>query len=405
MTSQHNIIEQTKNDRSVLAVFKTFLQLGLTSFGGPIAHIGYFRKELVEKQSWVSDNQFSQLLAICQFLPGPASSQLGFSLGLLRAGWLGALAAFLAFTLPSAIALIGFATLLPYLSSNIGEASMHGLKLVAFAVVADAVWAMSKKLCSDVATRCIALVTTIILLTTNLVWAQLLVVLGGAIAGIFLCSTSTPESKISIKVPYGKTFALILLAIFLSLLSAAILIPHGAVLQTVAQTFYRVGALVFGGGHVVLPLLQDATVTPGLISNESFLSGYGASQAIPGPMFSFSAYLGAIMPAAGAVSWLGASIALACIFLPGFLLVSAVLPLWQSISGNPVATKAIAGINAAVVGLLLAALYNPIIKTSIMNFTDLAISLIGLAMLMVWRLSPLLVVLWCLLASISLVLL
>lgn len=405
MTLQRNMTEPPNNGRCALAVFKAFLQLGLTSFGGPVAHIGYFRKELVEKQRWVSESQFSQLLAICQFLPGPASSQLGFALGLLRAGWLGALAAFLAFTLPSAIALVSFAALLPYLSDSIGEATIHGLKLVAFAVVADAVWMMSKKLCPDLARRGIALVTTILLLITSVIWAQLLIVLGGAVAGILLCPTSTFESKDRIRVSYGKMLALTLLTIFLILLSVAIFIPYEAGLQGIAQTFYRAGALVFGGGHVVLPLLQDATVTLGLVSNENFLSGYGASQAIPGPMFSFSAYLGAIMPAKEGVSWIGASTALASIFLPGFLLISAVLPLWETISSNPIATKAIAGINAAVVGLLVAALYNPIIKIGIINFSDLAIGLIGLAMLMVWRLSPLLVVLWCLLASITLVLL
>jgi len=384
----------------VTNVFITFLKLGLTSLGGPIAHFGYFRKELVEKQGWVSESQFSQLLAICQFLPGPASSQLGFSLGLLRAGWLGALSAFVAFTLPSALLLIGFASALPYLSGAFGAAVIHGLKLVAFAVVADAVWGMSQKLCPDVTRRVIAILATTTLLLMNSAWSQLFVVMTGAIVGIFFCYTSAPENEDQIKVGYGKRLGIVLFIVFVSLLSIVILIPNQSGFQGIAQSFYRVGTLVFGGGHVVLPLLQNATVSSGLVSNESFLVGYGASQAIPGPMFSFAAYIGAVIPNVGQVSWLGASIAILTIFLPGFLLITAALPFWQSIAHSQTAAKAIAGVNAAIVGLLAAALYNPIFTSSITNTIDLTIGLTSVVMLINWRLPPLIVVLWCLLASV-----
>ena len=383
-------------------VFKTFLKLGLTSFGGPVAHLGYFRKELVEKQRWVSESQFSQLLAICQFLPGPASSQLGFALGLLRAGWLGAFAAFLAFTLPSALLLVGFASALPLLSSATGEAIIHGLKLVAFAVVADAVWGMAKKLCPDMIRRMIAVLAVGILFIVSSAWSQILVVIAGAIAGAIFCRTSVAQTQDSVHVNYNKQLALILLSLFLVLLAIALFVPNQSGFYVIGQAFYRAGALVFGGGHVVLPLLQDSIVTTGLVSNANFLAGYGASQAIPGPMFAFSAYLGAIMPSSQQVSFLGATIALVCMFLPGFLLVTAALPLWQSVSHHSTATNAIMGVNAAVVGLLVAALYDPILTTGVTNIIDLAIGVIGFLMLTIGRLSPLLVVVWCVMTSVLL---
>jgi len=385
-------------------VFKTFLKLGLTSFGGPIAHLGYFRKELVEKQAWVSESQYSQLLAICQFLPGPASSQLGFVLGMLRAGWLGALAAFFAFTLPSALLLIGFAAMLPTLSSNIGEAIVHGLKLVAFAVVADAVWAMWKKLCPDLTRRVIAIIAVAIILLLSSVWSQIIVVIFGAIAGMLFCQSATSDEQDSMRLPYGKILSLILAAVFAILLLFALFLSHSSELVTISQSFYRAGALVFGGGHVVLPLLEEVTVAEGLISQDQFLAGYGAAQAIPGPMFAFSAYLGAIIPSSEAVSWSGAMTALAFMFMPGFLLVTAVLPAWQHISNKPKAVRTIAGVNAAVVGLLAAALYHPIFTAGISSLSDFIIAFIGLLMLLRGRLSPLWVVVWCVLANITLTL-
>ncbi len=387
------------NKPSAFSVFKTFLKLGLTSFGGPIAHIGYFRKELVEKQHWVNEHQFSQLLAICQFLPGPASSQLGFALGLLRAGWQGALAAFAAFTLPSALLLISFAALLPLLSSAIGIATIHGLKLVAICVIADAVFGMAKKLCPDMRRRIIAIAAAAILLWIDSSWAQMLVIIAGAIAGILFCQQPTNLTQQAIQCGYTKQQGIRLLLIFLALLLMAILIPNQSVFTAIAQAFYQAGALVFGGGHVVLPLLEDAVVNTGWVNHEDFLAGYGASQAIPGPMFSFAAYLGAITPSHEQISWLGASIALASIFLPGFLLITAALPMWESIAKNPKAAQAIAGINAVVVGILAATLYNPIFTSSVLNTVDLFVSAVGICMLVIGRLSPLYVVFWCIIAS------
>jgi chromate transporter len=390
---------------NVANVFTSFLKLGLTSFGGPIAHIGYFHKELIEKQQWINEHQFSQLLAICQFLPGPASSQLGFALGLIRAGWLGAFAAFIAFTLPSALLLIGFASALPLLSNPIGSAMTHGLKLVAVAVVADAVFNMSNKLCSDYARRMIALLATAILLTIGSAWSQILVIILGAIAGTFLYRSNTTSDTTLTDfrlINYGKPFALLLLGLFLAILLASLFIPNQSGLVAIGQAFYRAGALVFGGGHIVLPLLEEAVVNTGWMSNERFLAGYGASQAIPGPLFAFSAYLGAIIPSGNAISWTGALVALVFIFLPGFLLITATLPLWQSLASKPIATNAIAGINAVVVGILAATLIDPIFTSSVLSIVDLFIASVAIIMLSRWHLSPLLVVLWSVIANVLL---
>jgi chromate transporter len=387
---------------SIANVFITFLKLGLTSFGGPIAHIGYFRKELVEKQQWTNEHQFSQLLAICQFLPGPASSQLGFALGLIRAGWLGALAAFAAFTLPSALLLIGFASMLPLLSNAVGIAIIHGLKLVAVAVVADAVLSMAKKLCPDITRRVIALLAASALLLMQFAWAQVLIIAIGAMAGMLLCrETESMNSVMPSVSKWQQRIAVLLLGLFTTLLLAALLLNEQSGLIAVSQAFYRAGALVFGGGHVVLPLLEEAVVNTGWVSNESFLAGYGASQAIPGPMFAFSAYLGAIIPNSNGISWASALVALVFMFLPGFLLIAAALPLWQSIANKPLATKAISGVNAVVVGILTAALIDPIVISSITSIADLIIAGIALLLLVKWRLSPLFVVVWCVLASMA----
>jgi chromate transporter len=390
----------TEGSGSATEVFGTFFKLGLTSFGGPIAHLGYFRKELVERRRWLTESQFSQLLAICQFLPGPASSQLGYAMGLLRAGWLGAVAAFLAFTLPSALLLIAFANMLPYLSGQVGVSAIHGLKLVACAVVADAVLGMSRNLCPDAQRRTIAVVAAGTLLLTASAWVQILVVVCGAVAGLVVCRESPAFGETQVKVAIGKPIALTLFAVFLFLLIALPLLAQSqGGLSNIADAFYRAGALVFGGGHVVLPLLEESVVSTGWVTEERFLAGYGAAQAIPGPMFAFSAYLGAIIPS-GYGSWLTASVALAFMFLPGFLLVSATLPAWQAISHEPKAANAIAGVNAAVVGILGAALYDPIFTSGIQSNADMATAIVAFGMLAVWRLSPLLVVLWCVTATV-----
>jgi chromate transporter len=384
---------------SAFSVFKTFLKLGLTSFGGPIAHIGYFRKELVDKQKWVSEQQFSQLLAICQFLPGPASSQLGFALGLLRAGWLGAMAAFTAFTLPSALLLVAFASTLPLLSNPMGEAIIHGLKLVAVAVVTDAVITMFKKLCPDTKRRIIAVLATALLINLHFAWMHLLVIVLGGFVGLLIGKSSAHTPNIRIPVHYSHQLGLMVLSLFLVLLLFSYTSFFHNGLITTAQTFYQAGAFVFGGGHVVLPLLENSVVNNGLISNEQFIAGYGASQAIPGPMFSFSAYLGAIIPASQQVSYLSAAIALISIFLPGFLLIITALPMWKSIAQYPKSAHAIAGINAVVVGILAATLYHPVFTSSVLNQVDFLIGFVGIIILVLWKRSPLLVVAWCVLAS------
>lgn len=384
----------------VVEVFLTFLKLGLTSFGGPVAHLAYFHKELVERKQWVTEAQYSQLLAICQFLPGPASSQLGFALGLLRGGWLGAIAAFLAFTLPSALLLIAFASALPSLSGGIGEAAIHGLKLVACAVVADAVLGMSQKLCPDVQRRSIAIFAACVLMFSGSAAMQIVVVLVGAVAGVWLCKTDSQLDGASLTVSYGKRAGLALFVIFLVLLGSLSFAPQQSLLM-IADAFYRAGALVFGGGHVVLPLLEESVVATGWVGQEQFLAGYGATQAIPGPMFAFSAYLGALSPTESS-SWLSAAVALLFIFLPGFLLLLAALPLWQSIASKPKAANAIAGVNAAVVGLLGAALYDPIFVSGVESGRDMAIVIVAFGMLRVWKLSPLYVVVGCVVSSVIL---
>ncbi len=384
--------------REVLAVY---LRLGLTSFGGPIAHLAYFHRELVARRRWVADSEYGQLLALCQFLPGPASSQLGFSLGLLRAGWRGALAAFVAFTLPSALLLFGFALLLPRISGAVGTAALHGLKLVALAVVAHGVLTMSRRLCPDRQRLTIAAAAAVVVLLTGRAWVQLVAIAVGAAAGLVACRSVEPASTTGWRLRYGPRLGWLLLVVFAVLLVVLSLpVTQAASPVAAAGAFYRAGALVFGGGHVVLPLLEETVVRPGWVGQDEFLAGYGAAQAVPGPMFSFAAYLGARLP--GAVGGgLGAAVALGAIFLPGFLLAAGILPLWASISSRPLAARAVAGINAAVVGLLGAALYDPIWISAVRGPADLAIALAGFTLLTAWRASALLVVVWCVVASVA----
>lgn len=394
-------MDPAKNSNRASEVFKIFLRLGLTSFGGPMAHLGYFRAELVEKRGWVSEQEFAQLLAVSQFLPGPASSQLGFSLGLLRAGWRGGLAAFLAFTLPSALVLVAFAAILPKLSSEVGQAAIHGLKLVAFAVVAHALRGMATKLCPDWTRAGIALAALAFLLLLATPGAQLVVVVGGAVLGLLWCRGKDLADGPRFAQLHRPRTGTLLLLLFALLLFGLPLLPqeHGSWIS-VAEAFYRAGALVFGGGHVVLPLLEDAVVTPGMVTQEEFLAGYGAAQAIPGPMFAFAAYLGALIPT-GLGAAFGAALALGAIFLPGFLLMAGVLPWWGRLAQHRAASRAIAGVNAAVVGLLAATLYDPIITTAMLSLSDVVIGGIGLALLTLGKRPALQVVLWCLLARVA----
>jgi chromate transporter len=386
---------------SALEVFTTFLKLGLASFGGPIAHLGYYRRELVERRKWIDDTDFAQLLALCQFLPGPASSQLGFSLGLLRAGWAGAFAAFVAFSLPSALLLFAFAAFLPQVTGVAGGAAIHGLKLVALCVVAHGVLGMSRQLCPDPLRMTIAMLAAGIILVAGQAWVQLVAVALGGVAGMALCRGIQPVAGGGLRLPHGPALGWVLLAMFALLLVGLPLAAQGRDgMVAVADAFYRAGALVFGGGHVVLPLLEEAVVAPGWISQDEFLAGYGAAQAVPGPLFTIAAYLGARLPG-GEGGLAGASVALAAIFLPGFLLVAGVLPLWRAIAGRPAAARAIAGVNAAVVGLLGAALYDPVWTSAVRGPMDVAIALVGFVLLVAWRASPLVVVAWCVLASVA----
>jgi chromate transporter len=383
---------------SAREVFATFLKLGLTSFGGPIAHLGFFHRELVERRQWVTESHYAQLLALCQFLPGPASSQLGFALGLLRAGWAGAIAAFLAFTLPSALLLFGFAALLPRMSGPMGAAAIHGLKLVALSVVAHGVMTMATKLCPDARRAGIATVAAAIILLSGEAWVQVLAVVLGGVAGLYLCQEAKPAPGGELSLPHGPRTGWILLAAFFLLLLGLPVLANAGTLFALFEAFYRAGALVFGGGHVVLPLLEESVVGAGWISADDFLAGYGAAQAVPGPMFSLSAYLGASMPGAdGGLP--GASVALAAMFLPGFLLLSGILPLWRALSRYAAATRAIAGVNAAVVGLLGAALYDPVWTSSVYLPVHVAIALVGFTMISAFRLSVIYVVVWCVLAN------
>jgi len=384
---------------SAREVFATFLRLGLTSFGGPIAHVGYFRRELVERRRWVDETQFAQLLALCQFLPGPASRQLGFSLGLARAGWAGAIAAFFAFTAPSALLLFAFAHFLPQVPATTAAVLVHGLKLVAVAVVAQGVLGMARTLTPDAIRAGIAIVGALVILAIGGAWAQLAVVAMGAVAGLALCRGAQVPRSEPPPLPHGRATGFALLGVYALLL---VLLPFSASAvggpAALAWAFYRAGALVFGGGHVVLPLLQQAVVDPGWITRDDFLAGYGAAQAVPGPMFTLAAYLGARiggdLGAAGA-----AALALGAIFLPGFLLVSGALPLWRSLASHPAAARAMAGVNAAVVGLLAAALYDPVWTSAIATPIDVGIAVVGFAMLAAWRAPPLAVVAWCVAAA------
>lgn len=381
-------------------VVSAFLRLGLTSFGGPIAHLGYFHREFVERRRWVDEGVYAQLLAICQFLPGPASSQLAFALGLMRAGWAGAIVAFLAFTLPSALLLFGFAAALPRMSGTAGSAAIHGLELVALAVIAHGVAGMARRLCPDVPRAAIAVAAATAILAVGRAWVQIVVVALGALAGLAFCRGVPPLPGAAPRTRYGARLGWGLIGAFAVLLFGLPLVAHGRTgLLPVAAAFYRAGALVFGGGHVVLPLLKETVVAPGWITNEEFLAGYGAAQAVPGPMFSIAAYLGARLPGSGG-GVVGASVALVAIFLPGFLLVAGALPLWRAVAGRAGAARPIAGVNAAVVGLLAAALYDPVWTSAVQAWPDVVIAAVGSTLLFVWRAPALAVVAWCVAASV-----
>lgn len=382
-------------------VFLAFLSLGLRSFGGPIAHLGYFRRAFVEQRRWLDDAHYSQLLALCQFLPGPASSQLGFAIGLQRAGWRGALAAFAGFTLPSAVLMFAFAWWAPYLNGPWGQSLLHGLKLVAVVVVAQGVLGMWRSLAPDTPRRILAVGAALVLLWQPQAWMQLLVIVAAALLAPWACRDVQARTALAPVAHYGRRTAVALLAGYAVLLLLAFtLATRGGLLLQTGAAFYRAGALVFGGGHVVLPWLRQALVDPGWIDEGSFLAGYGAAQAMPGPMFSLAAYLGSRM-FQGQGGAAGAMIALAAIFLPGFLLLSGVLPFWQRLSTRVEAVRVVAAINAAVVGVLAAAFYHPVWTGTVHGPVDVAVTACGFLMLVVARQPAWVAVLWCVTASMA----
>ena len=378
------------NTGSPLEVLLIFLKLGLTSFGGPVAHLGYFRREFVVRRAWLDDRAYAELVALCQFLPGPASSQVGFAVGLMRAGYLGGLAAWAGFTLPSAAAMTLFAYGEGALKGPVGDGLLHGLKLVAVAIVAQAVIGMAQSLCPDRARATIAVLSLIVMAFAPAGWAQIAIILLGALAGLIVCRQGGDVAGAAAEAPISRRMGIVFAGLYVVLLALSF-VPAGASVAALVAAFYRSGALVFGGGHVVLPLLRAAVVDPGWVSDSAFLSGYGAAQAVPGPLFTFAAYLGAVASVApGGVA--GAALALVAIFAPGLLLLMAALRFWNGLRARGDVRAAMAGVNAAVVGLLGSALYNPVWTSAVRGPTDFAIAAAGFVALIVWRAPPLLVV-------------
>jgi chromate transporter len=373
-------------------VFAVFLKLGLTSFGGPVAHLGYFRNEFVERRRWLEEQTYADLVALCQFLPGPASSQVGISIGLMRAGYLGALAAWTAFTLPSAIALVAFAYGLAASGNALGSGWLHGLKVAAVAVVALAILGMARTLAPDRERASLAVVALAIALAVPTAWGQIGAILVGAVVGAVFLKAQSPSAPASLKLPTSRVSGITALAIFAVLLAGLPIVAVTTGDQTIRlfDTFYRVGSLVFGGGHVVLPLLQAEVVPSGWISNDAFLAGYGAAQAVPGPLFTFAAYLGAVIG-----GWKTAIVCLVAIFLPSFLLLIGILPFWDGLRRKETAQAVLRGVNAAVVGLLLAAFYNPVWTSGIFTRADFGLAAIAFLLLFLWRTPPWLVVVLC----------
>ena len=386
-----------------LEVLRVFTKLGVSSFGGPVAHLGYFRQELVVRRAWVDEAAYADLIGLCQFLPGPSSSQMGIALGFTRAGLKGGLAAWLGFTLPSAIALTIFAYATTLFQGVVQGGWLHGLLVAAVAVVASAVWGMAKTLCPDLPRATMAIGAAIVLLLWPLAVVQIgIIALAGVVGWFFLRDAQTVETK-PLPLTLPRRLSVVCIILFFALLVGLPVLRQITHSQPVAlfDTFYRVGSLVFGGGHVVLPLLQREVIPAGWITNDQFLAGYAAAQAVPGPLFTFSAYLGAVSKPAPD-GWLGAVIALVAIYLPSFLLLIAILPFWNRLRAFEPFKAALRGINAAVVGILLAALYQPIWTSAIHAPVDFALALVAFGLLMVWKLPPWVVVLVSLVLGIGL---
>ena len=367
-------------------VLRVFAKLGVTSFGGPIAHLGYFRDELVQRRRWVDDTEYGDLVALSQFLPGPASSQVGFGLGLFRAGPAGAIAAFLAFTLPSAALMVAFAYGAPLFVGIVGGGLLTGLKIVAVAIVAQAVWGMARTLTPDRTRASIAVLAALsaLLLTGSV--GQIGAIVLGALAGLIFCRSAVAPAAAMIRFPVTRAVGVACLVLFIVLLVGLPILATTTQLGALElfDAFYRAGALVFGGGHVVLPLLQAGVVDTGWVTSDQFLAGYGAAQAVPGPLFTFAAYLGTLSTT-GPGGIAGAAIALVGVFLPGFLLLTGVLPFWNTFRSRPWAQALMRGANAAVVGILAAAIYDPVFTTAIIGPAPFVLALICFVLLIAWR--------------------
>ncbi|WP_310564405.1 chromate efflux transporter [Hydrogenophaga sp.] len=379
----------TPPDRSAWQVFLVFLRLGLTSFGGPVAHLAYFRTECVERRRWLSEAAYADLVALCQFLPGPASSQVGMALGLMRAGYRGAFAAWAGFTLPSALALIALALGLAHAGDAVPAGALHGLKVVAVAVVAQAVWGMARSLCPDGPRRALMLAAAALLIAWPGAMAQLLAIGVAGLVGLAGLRPAADTPHAPLAVPVTRRAGAAWLGLFFALLLGLPLLAAAWPSQALAvvDAFYRAGALVFGGGHVVLPLLQASVVPTGWVAGDAFLAGYGAAQAVPGPLFTFAAFLGASLQGAPS-GWAGGLIALLAIFAPAFLLIAGALPFWDGLRARPRVRAALMGINAAVAGLLLAALWNPVITSGIRGLADGLLAGAALLALMRWKWPP-----------------
>ncbi|RNA68611.1 chromate efflux transporter [Alteribacter keqinensis] len=375
--------------KTLLEILLVSTRLGFTSFGGPVAHLGYFHNEYVKRRNWLDDKAYADLVALAQFIPGPASSQVGIGIGLMRGGLMGAILSFIGFTFPSVLALMIFATLMQ--SFDISQAGwIHGLKLVAVAVVAHAILGMGQKLAPDRTRASIAIITLILLLVWQTVYSQVILIVLAGLAGLIIYRGNKDENPVDLGIRLSYRFASICLVTFFSLLVAlpALRNVFTSDLFALFDSFYRAGALVFGGGHVVLPLLEREVVPAGIVGAEDFLAGYGATQAVPGPLFTFASYLGTV-----ANGWIGGLVATIAIFLPAFLLILGTLPFWNVIRKNPTIQGALLGVNAAVVGILAAAFYNPIFTNAVTSSVDFALAAGLFGLLVFWKVPAWMVVL------------
>ena len=374
--------------RSLIEIFLVSTRLGLTSFGGPTAHLGYFHEEYVRRRKWMDEKSYADLVALCQFLPGPSSSQVGIGIGIMRAGIVGGITSFIGFTFPSVAVLIAFALLMT--GFDVGNAGwIHGLKIVAVAIVAHAIIGMAKSLTPDLKRKAIAIVALLVTTLWQTAFSQVAVIIFAAVIGYLLLKRDNDGTEAQSRFPVSKQIGAICLLVFAGLLVALPLLKEmtGSYWVAMFDSFYRSGSFVFGGGHVVLPLLEKEFVPTGWMSEEAFLAGYGVTQAVPGPLFTFAAYLGTVMN-----GWQGGVVATVAIFLPAFLLVVGALPFWDQLRNHPKITGAIMGMNAAVIGILIAALYSPIWTSSILEAKDFALAVVLFSMLAYWKMPPWIVV-------------